>query len=53
MRPLHVHFGHMFFGAGNIGDDLMLGGWLAALRASGQQLRLTCATASLQAMSAD
>lgn len=26
-----IHIGHHFFGAGNLGDDLMLGGFLAAI----------------------
>jgi predicted O-linked N-acetylglucosamine transferase (SPINDLY family)/nitrite reductase/ring-hydroxylating ferredoxin subunit len=34
----------MFFGAGNLGDDLMVAGFLAGLGAA-PELRLTCATA--------
>ena len=32
MPKLHVHIGHHFFGAGNLGDDLMLAGFLEAAR---------------------
>jgi hypothetical protein len=43
MPKLHVHIGHHFFGAGNIGDDLMLAGFLeAAGPAWLDQLTLTC-----------
>jgi predicted O-linked N-acetylglucosamine transferase (SPINDLY family)/nitrite reductase/ring-hydroxylating ferredoxin subunit len=42
---MHIHIGHMFFGAGNFGDDLMLEGFLAAIADAGADLRLTCATA--------
>lgn len=41
---MHIHIGHMFFGAGNFGDDLMLEGFLGALGDAGADLRLTCAT---------
>lgn len=44
MTPLHVHIGHHFYAAGNIGDDLMIAGFLAALREAGVALRLTCCT---------
>lgn len=43
MPKPHVHIGHHFFGSGNLGDDLMLAGFLAAARAgSVEDLRLTC-----------
>ena len=43
MSPLHVHIGHHFFGAGNLGDDLMLAGFLAAARpAILSEMKLTC-----------
>ena len=32
MPKPHVHLGHHFFGAGNLGDDLMLAGFLEAAR---------------------
>src|ERR1035438_2265954 len=35
-----VHLGHHFFGAGNLGDDFMLAGFLSAL--GGRAARLTC-----------
>jgi len=44
-RPRHLHIGHHFFGAGNVGDDLMLAGFLAAASDSGRRMRLTCASA--------
>lgn len=40
MSKLRVHLGHHFFGAGNLGDDLMLGGFLEA--AAGQDATFTC-----------
>jgi polysaccharide pyruvyl transferase WcaK-like protein/nitrite reductase/ring-hydroxylating ferredoxin subunit len=42
---MHIHIGHMFFGAGNIGDDLMLGGFIRGIGPERSRLRLTCATA--------
>lgn len=39
---MHVHIGHHFFGAGNIGDDWMLAGFLAAVAHRQHDLRLTC-----------
>lgn len=39
-----VHIGHHFFGAGNIGDDLMLAGFLACVQDRLDHLRLTCCT---------
>jgi hypothetical protein len=44
-RPLRVHIGHHFYGAGNIGDDLMMGGFLAAVARGGRAVELTCASA--------
>ncbi|MDD3179155.1 MAG: hypothetical protein PHQ04_02260 [Opitutaceae bacterium] len=37
-----IHIGHHFFGAGNLGDDFMLAGFLAAMRPWKDQMRLTC-----------
>ena len=46
MPKLRVHIGHHFFGAGNIGDDLMLGGFLEAVRSTWlDKLTLTCCVA--------
>lgn len=42
---LRLHVGHHFFGAGNLGDDLMLAGFLAAVKEQRRPLRLTCASA--------
>lgn len=36
-----IHLGHDFFGAGNLGDDFMLAGFLGALAASGRKAELT------------
>jgi polysaccharide pyruvyl transferase WcaK-like protein len=41
-RRLHIHIGHDFFGAGNIGDDWMLAGFLGELRHAKTNVRLTC-----------
>jgi len=41
---MHLHIGHTFFGAGNIGDDLVLAGFLEGIRHALPELRLTCAT---------
>jgi ADP-heptose:LPS heptosyltransferase len=43
-RRVHVHIGVNFFGAGNLGDDLMLAGFLAALGPRVERLALTCCT---------
>lgn len=42
--PLRLHIGHHFFGSGNLGDDLMLAGFLAAVSRCGRELHLTCAS---------
>jgi polysaccharide pyruvyl transferase WcaK-like protein len=39
---VQLHIGHHFFGAGNLGDDLMLAGFLAALSGRSGAARLTC-----------
>jgi polysaccharide pyruvyl transferase WcaK-like protein len=44
MKLPHIHIGHHFYAAGNVGDDLMIAGFLAALRERGVKLRLTCCT---------
>ena len=37
-----VHLGHHFFGAGNLGDDFILAGFLGALATADKQVALTC-----------
>ncbi len=45
MRRTHVHIGHHFFGAGNLGDDLMLAGFLQAASPEWlERVTLTCCT---------
>ena len=45
MPKLRVHIGHHFFGSGNLGDDLMLEGFLGAARPHWlKQATLTCCT---------
>ena len=38
----HIHIGHHFFGAGNLGDDLMLAGFLGAVPGGVSGTRFTC-----------
>src|SRR4051812_39380881 len=40
-RPPRLHIGHHFFGSGNIGDDLMLAGFLEGVPPG---VRMTCAS---------
>ena len=43
MSKLRVHIGHHFFGTGNLGDDLMLAGFLEAARSAFlENVTLTC-----------
>ncbi|HEV7300810.1 MAG TPA: polysaccharide pyruvyl transferase family protein [Tepidisphaeraceae bacterium] len=39
---MRLHIGHHFYGAGNVGDDLMLAGFLAGVAQSGLEVKLTC-----------
>jgi hypothetical protein len=39
---MRVHIGHHFYGAGNMGDDLMLAGFLQALPANAVDLKFSC-----------
>ena len=41
-RKRRLHIGHHFFGSGNLGDDLMLAGFLGAI---GEDVELTCCSA--------
>lgn len=41
-KKKRVHIGHHFYGAGNIGDDLMLAGFLACLKHFKELPTLTC-----------
>lgn len=43
--PLRLHIGHHFFGSGNLGDDLMLAGFLDAVSKCERKLHLTSASA--------
>ncbi len=42
MYEIHIHIGHHFFGAGNIGDDLMLAGALRAFSNVDAKIKFTC-----------
>lgn len=44
MSDYHIHIGHHFFGAGNVGDDLMMAGFLLAAKRYMPGVRLTCCT---------
>ena len=44
MINYHIHIGHHFFGAGNVGDDLMMAGFLLAVKRYMPEVRLTCCT---------
>jgi polysaccharide pyruvyl transferase WcaK-like protein len=39
---VRIHLGHHFYGAGNLGDDFMLAGFLGALRGLAPHATLTC-----------
>lgn len=41
---MHLHIGHMFFGAGNFGDDLVMAGFLTGIAGATPGLKMTCAT---------
>ena len=41
---MHIHIGHVFFGSGNFGDDLVLAGFLTGIAEATPDLELTCAT---------
>lgn len=39
---MRIHLGHHFYGAGNLGDDFMLAGFLAAMRGLAPDTTFTC-----------
>ena len=39
---MRIHLGHHFYGAGNLGDDFMLAGFLGAMRAIEPDATFTC-----------
>ncbi len=39
---MRIHLGHHFYGAGNLGDDFMLAGFLSAMRELAPQATYTC-----------
>ncbi len=39
---MRIHLGHHFYGAGNLGDDFMVAGFLAAMRRLSPRATLTC-----------
>ncbi|PTX92607.1 hypothetical protein DB354_14875 [Opitutus sp. ER46] len=39
---MRIHLGHHFYGAGNLGDDFMLAGFLGAMRTLAPDATLTC-----------
>lgn len=39
---MRIHLGHHFYGAGNLGDDFMLAGFLSAMRALAPDATFTC-----------
>jgi hypothetical protein len=39
---VRIHLGHHFYGAGNLGDDFMLAGFLAVMRTLAPQATYTC-----------
>ena len=43
-RPLRLHIGHHFFGAGNVGDDLMLAGFLVGITGAAAPLTPSAGT---------